>query len=44
MTQLVVCTKCGVVNRLPPNRNGADAQCGKFGAHCFRDPHRISTR
>ncbi|QKD00016.1 thioredoxin TrxC [Mesorhizobium sp. NZP2298] len=32
---LVVCTKCGVVNRLPPNRNGTDAQCGKCGARLF---------
>lgn len=37
MTQenLVVCTKCGVVNRLPQNRNGADAQCGKCGTLLF---------
>ncbi|RWL84374.1 MAG: thioredoxin TrxC [Mesorhizobium sp.] len=37
MTQenLVVCTKCGVVNRLPPNRNSAEAQCGKCGARLF---------
>ena len=37
MTQenLVVCTKCGVVNRLPPNRNGAEAQCGKCGVRLF---------
>ncbi|MDX8525970.1 thioredoxin TrxC [Mesorhizobium sp. MSK_1335] len=37
MTQenLVVCTKCGVVNRLPLSRNGADAQCGKCGARLF---------
>ncbi|MDX8461729.1 thioredoxin TrxC [Mesorhizobium humile] len=37
MTQenLVVCTKCGVVNRLPFSRNGADAKCGKCGALLF---------
>jgi thioredoxin 2 len=37
MTQenLVVCTKCGVVNRLPQNRNGIDAQCGKCGVLLF---------
>ncbi|BCM20826.1 thioredoxin TrxC [Mesorhizobium sp. J8] len=37
MTQenLVVCTKCGVVNRLPLSRNGADAKCGKCGALLF---------
>ena len=37
MTQenLVVCTKCGVVNRLPQNRNATAAQCGKCGALMF---------
>jgi thioredoxin 2 len=37
MTQenLVVCTKYGVVNRLPQHRNGIDAQCGKCGALLF---------
>jgi len=37
MTQenLVVCTKCGVVNRLPLNRHGAGAKCGKCGALLF---------
>jgi len=37
MTQenLVVCTKCGVVNRLPLVRNSADAKCGKCGALLF---------
>lgn len=32
---LVVCTKCGVVNRLPLGRNRADAKCGKCGALLF---------
>ena len=32
---LVVCTKCSVVNRLPLHRNVADAQCGKCGARLF---------
>ncbi|RAZ91003.1 thioredoxin TrxC [Mesorhizobium hawassense] len=32
---LVVCTKCGVVNRLPGGRNGTDAKCGKCGALLF---------
>ena len=37
MTQdnLVVCTKCGVVNRLPLGRSGASAHCGKCGALMF---------
>ncbi len=37
MTQenLVVCTKCGVVNRLPLSRNGTNAKCGKCGALLF---------
>ena len=37
MTQdnLVVCTKCGVVNRLPLGRNSADAKCGKCSALLF---------
>ncbi|AID31694.1 thioredoxin 2 [Mesorhizobium sp. USDA 4775] len=32
---LVVCTKCGVVNRVPRGRNGTDAKCGKCGALLF---------
>jgi thioredoxin 2 len=32
---LVVCTKCGVVNRVPRGRNGTDAKCGKCGAPLF---------
>jgi len=32
---LVVCAKCGVVNRLPLSRNSADAKCGKCGALLF---------
>jgi thioredoxin 2 len=37
MTQekLVVCGKCGGVNRLPPSRNARDAKCGKCGAKLF---------
>jgi len=37
MTQdnLVVCTQCGVVNRLPLSRNSADAKCGKCSALLF---------
>ncbi|RUV80356.1 MAG: thioredoxin TrxC [Mesorhizobium sp.] len=37
MTQdsLVVCTKCGGINRLPPNRDGSGAKCGKCGARLF---------
>lgn len=35
---LVVCSKCGTINRLPPSRPAIDAKCGKckakvFGAH-----------
>jgi len=32
---LVVCAKCGVVNRLPLSRNSADAKRGKCGALLF---------
>jgi thioredoxin 2 len=32
---LVVCTQCGGVNRLPPQRPAADAKCGKCGAKIF---------
>ena len=35
---LVVCSKCGTINRLPPSRPAVDAKCGKcktkfFAAH-----------
>jgi thioredoxin 2 len=32
---LVVCDKCGGVNRLPPARNAKDAKCGKCGIKLF---------
>lgn len=32
---LVVCSKCGGVNRLPPSRNAGDAKCGKCGTKLF---------
>ena len=32
---LVVCSKCGGVNRLPPVRNAMEAKCGKCGAKLF---------
>jgi thioredoxin 2 len=32
---LVVCSKCGGVNRLPPARNAGDAKCGKCGIKLF---------
>ncbi|RWP17389.1 thioredoxin TrxC [Mesorhizobium sp.] len=37
MTQekLVVCGKCGAVNRLPPARDAGDAKCGKCGSRLF---------
>jgi thioredoxin 2 len=37
MTQekLVVCGKCGGVNRLPPARDAGDAKCGKCGSRLF---------
>jgi len=39
---LVVCAKCGVVNRLPLSRNSAGAKCGKCGALLFSGlPHDI---
>jgi thioredoxin 2 len=31
----VVCTACGAVNRIPPERNAADAKCGKCGVRLF---------
>lgn len=31
----VVCSKCGVVNRLPSSRPAIDAKCGKCGAKVF---------
>ncbi|RWO33569.1 MULTISPECIES: thioredoxin TrxC [unclassified Mesorhizobium] len=37
MTQekLVVCGKCGGVNRLPPAGDAGDAKCGKCGSRLF---------
>lgn len=37
MTQenLVVCTECGAINRLPPSRDGRDAKCGKCATLLF---------
>ena len=32
---IVVCSKCGGVNRLPPARNAMQAKCGKCGAMLF---------
>jgi thioredoxin 2 len=32
---LVVCSKCGAVNRLPPSRPAIDAKCGKCKAKVF---------
>ncbi|ANT49948.1 thioredoxin TrxC [Mesorhizobium amorphae] len=32
---LVVCSKCGGVNRLPPARNATDAKCGKCANRLF---------
>lgn len=32
---LVVCSKCGGVNRLPPARNATAAKCGKCGNRLF---------
>ncbi|GLQ76720.1 thiol reductase thioredoxin [Mesorhizobium huakuii] len=32
---LVVCGKCGGVNRLPPARNADEAKCGKCGTRLF---------
>jgi thioredoxin 2 len=32
---LVVCSKCGTVNRLPPLRPAVDAKCGKCKAKLF---------
>jgi thioredoxin 2 len=35
---LVVCSKCGTVNRLPPSRPALGANCGKCKAKVFA-PH-----
>lgn len=32
---LVVCSKCGGINRLPPSRPAMGAKCGKCGAKVF---------
>ena len=32
---LVVCSKCGTVNRLPPSRPAINAKCGKCKARVF---------
>lgn len=32
---LVVCSKCGGVNRLPPDRDAGEAKCGKCGTRLF---------
>ncbi|MCZ8546246.1 thioredoxin TrxC [Mesorhizobium qingshengii] len=32
---LVVCSKCGGVNRLPPGRDAGQAKCGKCGTRLF---------
>ena len=32
---LVVCSKCGAINRLPPSRPAIDAKCGKCKAKVF---------
>ena len=32
---LVVCSKCGTINRLPPSRPAIDAKCGKCKATVF---------
>ena len=31
----VVCSKCGIINRLPPSRPAIDAKCGKCKAKVF---------
>ena len=41
---LVVCSKCGAINRLPPSRPAIDAKCGKCGAMVFvGHPEDVST-
>jgi thioredoxin 2 len=32
---LVVCIKCGVLNRVPPSRPAIEAKCGKCGVKLF---------
>jgi thioredoxin 2 len=32
---LVVCSKCGAINRVPPSRRAIDAKCGKCKAKLF---------
>ena len=39
---LVVCSSCGGVNRLPSERRATDAKCGKCGSKIFSGhPHNI---
>ena len=33
--KLVICSKCGTVNRLPPSRPAIDAKCGRCGTKVF---------
>ena len=33
--KLVVCSKCGTINRLPPSRPAIDAKCGNCKAKVF---------
>lgn len=42
---LVVCSKCGGVNRLPPGRNAMQAKCGKCRNRLFSGhPEDVDTR
>ncbi|RUX28803.1 thioredoxin TrxC [Mesorhizobium sp. M7A.F.Ca.US.011.01.1.1] len=42
---LVVCSKCGGVNRLPLGRNAMEAKCGKCGNRLFSgQPEDVDTR
>ncbi|MGE3244893.1 MAG: thioredoxin TrxC [Beijerinckiaceae bacterium] len=42
--RLIVCTTCGSVNRIPPNRSARDANCGKCGDKLFSGhPENVGT-